>query len=449
MRLMKLRRTYLYFVSAAFILLAGCESDYENRYPFDNAAYIDAAETSSDNNVTFKKTVTQLDRELSAVLISPAKENIEVTFAIDPSLVNTYNAKHDTKYAVLDDSYYEFPERTATVEAGKSVSEPLTIHFKNLDRLDIDATQLLPVTIVSAGGGLSTLSGSQTVYYLVRRSSAITTAAVLTDNWIDVPAFDKAGTADCVNGLTAVTYEAIVRVHDFHYAGPTSSYIEEKLSTIMGVEQHLLLRIGDTNFEREQLQFDGSGVGFGKFPGRDNTKVLQKGYWYHVACTYDQNTRVVRVYVNGRIQSEGTEMGPAALDDKNFIHLARSALYDLWDNETNPGKKNEYKTLGYDTYSEARQFFISYSYNDYRPLNGKIAEARVWSVARTPEQIWENMYNVENPKDDPTLLGYWKFNDGKGNTVKDYSRYGNDGQAKYDLKWPDGIEIPKINEVEE
>ena len=136
----------------------------------------------------------------------------------------------------------------------------------------------------------------------------------------------------------------------------------------------------------------------------------------------------------------------AALDDKNFIHLARRALYDLWDNETDPGKKDQYKALGYDTYSEARQFFISYSYNDYRPLNGKIAEARVWSVARTPEQIWENMYNVENPKDDPTLLGYWKFNDGKGNTVKDYSRYGNDGQAKYDLRWPDGIEIPKINE---
>ena len=54
MRLMKLRRTYLYFVSAAFILLAGCESDYENRYQFDNTAYIDAAETSSHNNVHLK-----------------------------------------------------------------------------------------------------------------------------------------------------------------------------------------------------------------------------------------------------------------------------------------------------------------------------------------------------------------------------------------------------------
>ena len=65
-----------------------------------------------------------------------------------------------------------------------------------------------------------------------------------------------------------MTYEAIVRVHDFHYAGPTSSYIEEKLSTIMGVEQHLLLRIGDTNFYADQLQVDGSGVSLGKFPER-------------------------------------------------------------------------------------------------------------------------------------------------------------------------------------
>ncbi len=71
-------------------------------------------------------------------------------------------------------------------------------------------------------------------------------------------------------------------------------------------------------------------------------------------------------------------MGPAVLDDKNFIHLARRALYDPWDNETDPGKKDQYKTLGYDTYSEARQFFLSViHYNDYRPLNGKIAEARL------------------------------------------------------------------------
>ena len=143
----------------------------------------------------------------------------------------------------------------------------------------------------------------------MRRSSAITTAAVLTDNWIDVPAFDKAGTADCVNGLTAVTYEAIVRVHDFHYAGPTSSYIEEKLSTIMGVEQHLLLRIGDTNFYADQLQVDGSGVSLGKFPEKNKGKLLSLEEWYHVAFTYDLETGIACIYVNGQLQSQ-TQVAP-------------------------------------------------------------------------------------------------------------------------------------------
>ena len=50
-------------------------------------------------------------------------------------------------------------------------------------------------------------------------------------------------------------------------------------------DRYLLLRIGDTNFEREQLQFDGSGSGsgFGKIPGRDAMKHLETGRWYHVA----------------------------------------------------------------------------------------------------------------------------------------------------------------------
>ena len=110
--------------------------------------------------------------------------------------------------------------------------------------------------------------------------------------------------------------------------------------------------------------------------------------------------------------------------------------------------KNQAVTNPENTVSSVKRF-IGRSYDDYRPLNGKIAEARVWSVARTPEQIWENMYEIENPENDPTLLGYWKCNDASGNTVKDYSMYGNDGVAKYDIIWPQGIEIPKLNENNE
>jgi hypothetical protein len=298
---------------------------------------------------------------------------------------------------------------------------------------------------------MDVLHGSDVAYYVVKRSSAITVAAQLTDNWIEFPTLDKySESSKAWNGLTAVTYEALIYLDDFATSNATGSPVN--ISSIMGVEQYLLLRIGDTNFERQQLQFDGSGAGssFGKIPGRDATKNLEKGRWYHVACTYDQAARTARIYVDGQIQSEATDVGISAQSKKNQINLAMRALYDLW-NTAPDNEKPQYETddTGYNKLGEAYQFFLGRSYDDYRPLNGKIAEARVWSVARTPEQIWDNMYDIQNPQDDPTLLGYWKCNDASGNTVKDYSMYRNDGVAKYDIIWPQGIEIPKLNENNE
>lgn len=310
--------------------------------------------------------------------------------------------------------------------------------------LPLDETFLVPVRI--SGASLDVMRGSDVAYFVVKRSSAITVAAQLGEgNWINFPTLDKYGAnSSAWNGLTAMTYEALIYIDEF--ATTDAEGLPVNISSVLGVEQYLLLRIGDTNFERQQLQFDGSGSGsqFGKFPGKDATKNLEAGRWYHVACTYDQAARTVRIYVDGKIQSEQTGVGIATQSEDNRINLAMRALYDYYLN--NPTEENEKK---YGGFVDAYQFFIGKSYDEKRPLNGKIAEARVWSVARTPEQIWENMYNVENPADDPTLLGYWKFNEGAGNTVKDYSMYGNDGVAEIDITWPSGIEIPKINEMNE
>lgn len=292
--------------------------------------------------------------------------------------------------------------------------------------MEIDKTYLLPVRLSSED--ISTMDGSSVAYYLVKRSSAITVAAQLTDNWIEFPLMDTPGeVADAYNGLTALTYEALVNVDRFDLDNKDGVC---NISTVMGVEQYLLLRIGDANFERQCLQFDGSGNGsqFGKLPSKsDPAKKLYSGSWYHVACTYDQNERVARIYVNGKLIDEVKEAGVAGPTADNKITLAMRAL----------------------GMPEAYQFFIGKSYNDFRPLQGKIAEARVWRVARTGDEIWKNMYRIENPKDQKDLIGYWKFNDGEGNVVKDYSWVGNHGKAVGDIIWPDGIEIHEINKEEE
>ena len=432
--------------------LTACERYDADDHKFGNVVYLNVSQTSPVQLATFSNNRPTYDCTLQAALTYPAAQDVQVSLAVDPSLVAAYNARYGTAWPMLDEKYYTLSAPETTIAAGRTVSDPVTLQLRELmgegeeqtGALPLDETYLVPIRI--SGASIDVLGGSDVAYYVVKRSSAITVAAQLGEgNWINFPTLDKYGTnSSAWNGLTAMTYEALIYIDEF--ATTDAEDMPVSISSVMGVEQYLLLRIGDTNFERQQLQFDGSGSGsqFGKFPGKDATKNLEAGRWYHVACTYDQATQTVRIYVDGRIQSEQSGVGIATQSEDNRINLAMRALYDYYLN--NPTEDNEKK---YGGFVDAYQFFIGKSYDEKRPLNGKIAEARVWSVARTPEQIWENMYNVENPADDPTLLGYWKFNEGAGNTVRDYSMYGNDGVAESDITWPAGIEIPKINETNE
>lgn len=419
---------------AVLALLVSCNRFEPVDHVFDNCAYLDVSATSQTQAATFGNRVSSLEKHLCVALSYPSDKDVKATISVDASLTDAFNHRYGTDYQLLPDVYLDFSPVSVTIEAGKVNSEKVSIGFKNLmgqgedqtGAMETDKTYLLPVRLSSED--ISTMDGSSVAYYLVKRSSAITVAAQLTDNWIEFPLMDTPGeVADAYNGLTALTYEALVNVDRFDLDNKDGVC---NISTVMGVEQYLLLRIGDANFERQCLQFDGSGNGsqFGKLPSKsDPAKKLYSGSWYHVACTYYQNERVARIYVNGKLIDEVKEAGVAGPTADNKITLAMRAL----------------------GMPEAYQFFIGKSYNDFRPLQGKIAEARVWRVARTGDEIWKNMYRIENPKDQKDLIGYWKFNDGEGNVVKDYSWVGNHGKAVGDIIWPDGIEIHEINKEEE
>ena len=416
----------------AVMAIASCDRFDPVDHVFPNSLYLDVSAMEQTHSANYSNKAEGGTQVLAAALSYPEDRDITASITIDRSLVDDYNHKYGTDYSMLPDMYIDFSGATVTIEAGRTTSETVAIGLKGFlgegdeqkDALEIDRTWLLPVRVSSED--ISVMAGSSVAYYLVKRSSAITTAAQLTDNWINFPLLDQPGEiADVYNNLTAVTYEALVYIDKFDL---TNSFGECNISTVMGVEQYLLLRIGDANFERQQLQFDGSGNGsqFGKLPSKsDPAKKLDSGVWYHVACTYDQATRTARIYVNGELTDEVKDTGVTGSGDENRITLAMQAL----------------------GMEEAYRFCIGWSYNDYRPLQGKIAEARVWRVARTQEEIWTNMYRLPDYEAEnyPDLIGYWKFDEGEGNIIHDCSMYGNDGEAENDIVWPSGIEIPEIN----
>lgn len=426
-------RTHRYLLLTVAMVLASCSRfDVVDRV-FENSAYLNVSATDQTQLATFNNRIDETSLSLAVQLAYPADKDIAATVSVDASLVDEYNHRYSTSYEMLPSQYYDFPDKTVTVSAGRVSSETVEILFKgltgegedNTGAMELDKTWILPLKVTS--GDIDVMGSASVAYYLVKRTSAITMAAQLTDNWIKFPKMNEVGgpVAAAYNGLTAITYEAFIYIDKFD---TENSFGDCNISTVMGVEQYLLLRIGDTNFERRQLQFDGSGNGsqFGKLPSKgDPAKNLSAGQWYHVACTYDQATRTARIFLNGEIIDEAKDVGVTGSSEENRINLAMRGM----EGATNA----EY------------EFFIGKSYNDFRPLQGKIAEARVWKCARTQEEIKANMQGISNPEDEADLIGYWKFDEGEGNTVKDYSSVGNDGVAEKDIVWPQGIEIPDFN----
>lgn len=400
-------------LTAAMLLsLAACDNkDYSNASPFDSVVYLDVAQQKDVTNFTFNRLIETGQQTIAAQLSQPTGSDVNVSIKVDPTLVNTYNARLGTNYAMLESKYYKLSAQQVVIKQGKIVSDPVTVNFARLTELEIDKGYLLPVTIDHVSDGMGTLGGSKTICYVVRRSSAITSAVSLKNNYFNVPGFDKGSeTANVVNNLKQLTYEAIIRVNSFKNGTNT-----REISSIMGIEQYCLFRFGDAGFNPQQLQFSYKEI---KFPKADKGKLLNEGEWYHVAVTFDTEKKEAVIYVDGREQSRIENYGTG-----------------------------EPINLGMQERGKDFMFKIGHSYGDpddmTRMLDGEICEVRIWNVVRSQQEIFDNMYNVEPAT--KGLCAYWKFNEGQGNTIHDYSGNKNDAQAHRDAVWPDGIEVTQKN----
>ena len=64
---------------------------------------------------------------------------------------------------------------------------------------------------------------------------------------------------------------------------------------------------------------------------------------------------------------------------------------------------------------------------EWHPADAILDELRIWSIARTHEEIRRDMYR-SLAGDEAGLVGYWNFNEGGGQVVHDLTANGNDGR---------------------
>ena len=371
---MKLNKLIMTMLAAFSITLTGCQ-DNEDGQHYDNKLFLSTAAFTQE--VLFKAGDMNVEKGLSVAIAKPEAHDIKVTMAPAPELLDTYrNAYYDEAAILLPKEHYVMNERTVIIKAGAVSSNVLSIQFVNTGELDADVTYVLPVTIQSVEG-IEVLQSAKNYYYVFRGASLINVVCNLSENRAYPDFNDDAR----FNNMKENTLEILFN----------ASQLRSEISTLMGIEGKYLLSIGDAGVPSNQLQLSTSN---GNLTNSDLQ--FDSNKWYHVAVTFKEGE--TKIYIDGVEKAS-----------KKYSRLNTVSL----------GTKHSDESGG-----QARCFWIGYSYNEQRSFNGSVAEARIWNRALSAEEIQavNHFYTV-----DPTsegLIAYWKFDEGEGQTVKDYSSSG-------------------------
>ena len=408
-------------VSVVTLVLSGCQSS-ESAHHFENKVFIEADSYAHRLMVQTDEGVTELDYDLTVGMALPKEEDVTVQLARQPELLDNYrNAYYDYTAEILPAENYDLGDLKAVIPAGSVQSEAITLNFTNLDKLDYSRNYVVPVSISDAGGE-GILESGKTIYLVVREASLINAVADIDDNRAWVEWKNKTP----LQNMEEFTLEALVNAN---------SFTNEEISTIMGIEDNFLIRTGDNLHAKNQLN-----IAYGKDIGEDENArgslfvekpLLETGQWYHIAVTFDRG--YIKVYVDGKLvaEKEASVEGGEVLESVDFT---------TGESINASGRPDEDE-------GRPRAFWFGFSYSTKEPtardFDGMIAEARIWNKALTESEInaENHFYKILNPEQEENLVAYWKFCDGQGNAVKDYSVNGNNLKADNAITWID-VELP-------
>ena len=194
-----------------------------------------------------------------------------------------------------------------------------------------------------------------------------------------------------LNPANALTVEAWVKP-DSIILLPTIISNEEWLNSDNG----FILRIENSNLiSTPQFQI-GTTSGWQNVSAPSGSIPLST--WTHIAGTFDGSS--VKIFING-IEAASTP----------FIGSLQASTVDL-------------RIGGH-----------YYVYNN-RQWNGVIDEVRLWNIARTETEIFENMENSLSGSE-PGLVGLWRMEEGSGYITADFTGNGHDGMINGAL-WTQG-----------
>ena len=253
------------FVLLLAVNVISCQDDAES---FDSKVITGDVSKKVATHL-LKPGVDEMLQTFQATIPQPVESDIHIVYKAEPSLVTTYNEIYYDAAVALPEDYYEVKESNVIINKGSVVSTDVVLHFKDLTALNSNLVYVLPVTVAESDWEL--LESARTVYYVFKGAALINTVANIKERRLK-PNFLHAGV---LIGLKTITVEALVRADE----------LNNKISTLMGIEGKFLLRFSDQGLPENQLQLATTSTN-----ATNPNWTIETGKWVHIAFTYDGNT---------------------------------------------------------------------------------------------------------------------------------------------------------------
>lgn len=298
--------------------------------------------------------------------------NVESRYRLvyDTAVVNEYNRLNETPYASLPQESFSLSSEETTIEAGASVSTPITLTVPPYsEALKASGKKYaIGFRLENTSGNASVLpSGSKIVYIL---DQVVIQPVVVLDQSHYV-------SQNLVKNypLTEWTVEMNINKHVLY-----TEVGRGNNQAIFGAgPDEIYIRFGDAPIEGNRLQIKTQGTQM------NSLALFNEHTWYHLAfvCT---GTKLY-LYVNGQLDNSMDL--PGKTTNVNSINICSPSTY--W--------------LG----------------------NAMYSEVRFWQRARSQAEIANNMYACDPTT--PGLITYYKMNEGEGYSFRDASGNGNNAET--------------------
>nr|WP_320036616.1 DUF1735 and LamG domain-containing protein [uncultured Bacteroides sp.] len=355
------------------LLLTACNSEGD-KFDFDKKVIL-VTGTDTDPLVKFVVEDTPSSYTVTASATDKVVEDVTVNFAQDNSLVETYNAEHNTSYYAVPEAAVKLDNTEATIKAGHASSTGINVSVVSTEEFKDGRTYIIPVTIKSIkGGNMDVLPASKTIYLRISRVINFNSLSMSNSNLYSSYIAPDNKIVDLPN----YTYE--IKCYVNNWAGSPIS----RLCNFGPKDESVtnLLRFGENGQAVNSLQWVSPGGGL------ISSTRFNLAQWYTVSLTFDGSTYVM--YVNG--------VKDAQLSGNKGTKFQRLELGMSWT-----------------------------GYGSSQRFDGRVAEVRLWNRALTTSELKLGLCGVD-PKSEG-LISYWKMNEGTGYIFKDATGNG------YDMDW--------------